>query len=89
MDLHVLGPVEATVDDRPVSIGAGKPRALLTMLALNEGTVVSSEALIDGLWGEAPPATANKMVQVYVSQLRKALRASGNARRDRDPRARL
>ena len=79
MDLHLLGPVEASVDDRPVSIGAGKPRALLTMLALNEGTVVSSEALIDGLWGEAPPATANKMVQVYVSQLRKALRVSGNA----------
>ena len=78
MDLHVLGPIEATVDDQPVAIGAGKPRALLAMLALSEGTAVSSEALIDGLWGEAPPATANKMVQVYVSQLRKALRASGN-----------
>ena len=38
MDLHVLGPVEATVDDQPVAIGAGKPRALLAMLALSEGT---------------------------------------------------
>jgi WD40 repeat protein/DNA-binding SARP family transcriptional activator len=78
MDLHVLGPVEATVDDERVAIGAGKPRALLAMLALSEGSPVSAEALIDGLWGEAPPATANKMVQVYVSQLRKAFRGNGN-----------
>ena len=78
MNLRLLGPVEAVADDQPVAIGAGKPRALLAMLALNEGAPVSSEALIDGLWGEAPPATANKMVQVYVSQLRKAFRTSGN-----------
>jgi WD40 repeat protein/DNA-binding SARP family transcriptional activator len=78
MDLHVLGPVEASVGDEPIAIGAGKPRALLAMLALSEGTPVSSEALIDGLWGEAPPATATKMVQIYVSQLRKAFRGSGN-----------
>ena len=78
MDLRVLGPVEATVEDHPVAIGAGKPRALIAMLGLSEGSAVSSEALIDGLWGEAPPATANKMVQVYVSQLRKVLAASGN-----------
>ena len=78
MDLRLLGPVEASVDDRPVAIGAGKPRALLAMLALNEGTAVSSEQLIDGLWGEAPPATAPKMVQIYVSQLRKALKGCGN-----------
>jgi hypothetical protein len=73
MDLRVLGPVEAAVDDHPVAIGAGKPRALLAMLALSEGSPVSSEALIDGLWGETPPATAPKMVQVYVSQLRKVI----------------
>src|SRR5215210_1757233 len=78
MDLRVLGPVEASVDDRPVVIGAGKPRALLAMLALSEGSPVSSERLIDGLWGEQPPATAPKMVQVYVSQLRKAMAGSGD-----------
>ena len=78
MDLRLLGPVEASVDDHPVAIGAGKPRALLAMLALNEGNAVSSERLIDGLWGEAPPATAPKMVQIYVSQLRKAFKGSGN-----------
>ena len=78
MDLRVLGPVEASVDERPVAIGAGKPRALLAMLGLNAGSPVSAERLIDGLWGERPPATAAKLVQVYVSQLRKALAASGD-----------
>src|SRR4051794_23239263 len=78
MDLRVLGPVEARVDERPVAIGAGKPRALLAMLALNVGSPVASGRLVDGLWGEEPPATANKMVQVYVSQLRKVLAASGD-----------
>jgi DNA-binding SARP family transcriptional activator len=38
MDLRVLGPVEAAVDDHAVAIGAGKPRALLAMLALSEGS---------------------------------------------------
>src|SRR3954468_18956154 len=42
------------------------------------GSPVTAERLIDGLWGEEPPATAGKMVQVYVSQLRKALRTGGN-----------
>ena len=50
----------------------------LAMLALNEGSPVSAERLIDGLWENEPPATAPKMVQVYVSQLRKALAGSGN-----------
>ena len=48
------------------------------MLALNAGSTVSTERLIDGLWGEQPPASANKLVQVYVSQLRKALAAGGD-----------
>ena len=85
MDLRLLGPVEASVDDHPVAIGAGKPRALLAMLALNEGTAVSAESLIDGLWGEAPPATAPKMVQIYVSQLRKAFKGQRQRRARSSP----
>jgi WD40 repeat protein/DNA-binding SARP family transcriptional activator len=73
MDVQLLGPVEARVDGHPVEIGAGKPRALLALLALRAGTAVSSDRLIDDMWGERPPATANKLVQLYVSQLRKAL----------------
>ena len=78
MDLRVLGPVEASDGDQPVAVGAGKPRAVLAMLALSEGRPISAEQLIDGLWGEAPPATAPKMVQGYVSHLRKAFAAAGN-----------
>src|SRR3954452_25203538 len=79
MDVQLLGAVEASVDGRSIRLGGGKPRALLAMLALDAGSTVSTERLIDGLWGEAPPATANKLVQVYVSQLRKALAAGGDA----------
>src|SRR5215210_7857768 len=68
-------PVEASVAGRPIALGGGKPRALLALLALNAGSAVSSDRLIEGLWGEQPPATASKLVQVYVSQLRKALAA--------------
>ncbi len=78
MELRVLGPVETRVGDRAVPIGAGKPRALLAMLALREGSAVSADRLIDGLWGETPPASAPKMLQGYVSQLRKSLAANGD-----------
>ena len=73
MEIRVLGPVEVSAGGRPVAIGAGKPRALLAMLALHEGSAVSTDRLVEGLWGDEPPATAAKMVQLCVSQLRKAL----------------
>src|SRR5262245_63333583 len=78
MNVRVLGPLEASVDGRELQVGAGKPRALLAILALHPGETVSTERLIDGLWGERPPATATKLVQLYVSQLRKALAACGD-----------
>src|SRR5215218_8973106 len=54
-------------------LGGPKQRAVLAILLLHRGEVVSIDRLIDGLWGERPPATAAKTVQVYVSNLRKAL----------------
>ena len=48
-------------------------RALLAVLLLHRGEVVSTDRLIDALWGERASATAAKTVQVYVSNLRKAL----------------
>ncbi len=76
MEISLLGPVEVTVDGHEVAIGKGKPRALLAVLALHEGSTVSSDRLVEALWGEDPPPTAAKMVQLYVSQVRKALAAS-------------
>src|SRR5215213_4736694 len=73
MELQLLGPVEATLDGRRVELGATKQRALLAMLALEADTTVPIDRLVDGLWGDDPPATAAKMVQLYVSQLRRVL----------------
>src|SRR5215208_920615 len=77
-DVRLLGPLEVTLDGHPVELGATKQRAVLTMLALRANTVVSVDELVDGLWGETPPASAVKLVQHYVSQLRKLL-AGGDA----------
>lgn len=73
LDLHLLGPVTATVDGRPIPLGATKQRAVLAMLALRPNATVSVDRLVDGLWGEDPPRSAPKMVQLYVSQLRRQL----------------
>jgi hypothetical protein len=72
--IRVLGPVEASAGGKPVFVGAGKPRALLALLALNAGSTISTDRLVEGPWGEEPPATAAKMVQLYVSQLRNEIR---------------
>src|ERR671935_3030618 len=66
---RLLGPVEA-----PARLPGGKPKALLARLLLEPGRVVPVDTLVDDLWRD-PPASAHKVVQVYVSQLRKALGA--------------
>ena len=63
MQIHVLGHLEATVDDRPVALGGAKQRAVLAMLGLEANRPVTADRLIEGLWGEQPPATAPKLVQ--------------------------
>ena len=65
--------MELRLDDEVVSLGAPKQRALLAMLALNANEHLSADRLSEGLWGEQQPATAPKMVQLYVSRLRKEL----------------
>ncbi len=76
MEFRILGPLEADDDEgNPVLLGGPKVRALLVDLLLNAGRTVSRERLIDDLWGERVPASANKMVQVHVMRLRKVLRS--------------
>ncbi|HJQ74065.1 MAG TPA: winged helix-turn-helix domain-containing protein, partial [Gaiellaceae bacterium] len=70
---RVLGPVEALVDGRPATLGAPKQRGLLALLLVNRRRVVTAEQLIDGLWGENPPASALQSLQVYVHGLRRAI----------------
>ena len=73
MDYRILGPLEACDDGTPLPLGGAKQRALLALLILHRGEVVSTDRLIDDLWSEDPPASAQKSVQVYISHLRKAL----------------
>jgi DNA-binding SARP family transcriptional activator/streptogramin lyase len=74
MEYKILGTLEVADQDREVLLGGGRQRSVLALLLLHANEVVSSERLIDELWGDAPPPTAAKTVQVYVSQLRKSLR---------------
>jgi DNA-binding SARP family transcriptional activator/ABC-type branched-subunit amino acid transport system substrate-binding protein/DNA-binding beta-propeller fold protein YncE len=78
MEFRILGPLEVAEHGSRLEIGRGKERSVLAILLLHANEVVSSERLIDELWGEAPPATAAKTVQVYVSRLRKALASDGS-----------
>ena len=75
MDFRLLGPMEVLDGDTPVALGALKQRALLARLLVTPNRTVAVERLVDDLWGEAVPETAAKMVQIYVSQLRKVLPA--------------
>ena len=64
-----------TVDGEPgeAVLRAAKERSLLGALGLSPGRVVGFDSLIDALWGDAPPASARKTVQTYVSNVRRAL----------------
>ena len=73
MEFRILGPLEVVEDGNPVALGTLKERLVLGVLLLHANEFVSRERLIDDLWGEAPPPTARKAVNVYVSKLRKAL----------------
>jgi DNA-binding SARP family transcriptional activator/Tfp pilus assembly protein PilF len=70
---RILGPLEVWTDEGWSGIGAPKWRALLAMLLLHPGQVVSTDRLIAGLWGEDPPDRAANLVSVYVLRLRRLI----------------
>jgi DNA-binding SARP family transcriptional activator len=74
MWFSLLGPVEARDGaGRPLDLGSRRQRALLALLLLEADRVVSVDALVAGLWGEAAPAKAVASIQSYVSNLRRVL----------------
>jgi WD40 repeat protein/DNA-binding SARP family transcriptional activator len=79
MRLNILGPVDASVDGRPVAVGGAKQRAVLAMLGLDANHAVTADRLIAGLWGEQPPPSAANMVHNYVWRLRRVLGGDGGA----------
>src|SRR2546421_3528723 len=71
----MLGPLRLAAEDgSPIDLGGARLRMLLARLALEPGQVVPIDALIDGLWGEAPPSDATNALQSLVSRLRRTLR---------------
>lgn len=73
MEFGLLGPLEVRKDGRALAVGGPKQRALLAILLLHAGEVVSRDRLIDELWGERPPGTAGHSLDHQVSRLRKTL----------------
>ncbi len=77
MEFRILGLLEVWHNDLPIDVGGERQRALLALLLLNAGQVVSSDRLIDELWGDDPPQTGVKALQMRVSELRKSFEDSG------------
>ncbi|MGI3203468.1 AfsR/SARP family transcriptional regulator [Streptomyces sp. GLT-R25] len=73
MEIAVLGPLNARVGPASVVPSAPKPRQVLALLALNRGNPVGVSALVDELWGDRPPRSAEATLHTYVKQLRRMI----------------
>jgi DNA-binding SARP family transcriptional activator len=75
VEFRILGPVEVVDAGVALPLGGPKHRALLALLLLHAGEVVSSDQMVEALWGEDPPRTAAGSIQNSISHLRKLLGA--------------
>jgi DNA-binding SARP family transcriptional activator/pimeloyl-ACP methyl ester carboxylesterase len=73
VEFRLLGPLELIDGAAPLPLASGKQRALLAVLLLSANRTVARDRIVDDLWGDDVPESAPKMVQIHVSQLRKAL----------------
>ena len=79
MKFQVLGPLQVVAATGAVArLGGLRQRAVLALLLMRAPEAVSRDRLVDELWGEGPPASAEHAVQVYVSGIRKVLRQAGD-----------
>ncbi len=79
MEFRLLGPLEVSDHGRALELGGRKRRALLALLLLHVNEVVSSDRLIEELWGEEPPQAAATALHGHVSRLRKLLAGEGSS----------
>src|SRR5262245_61029796 len=75
VEIAVLGPLRVVVAGRPVAIPGRRERTVLAVLAWQAGDLVSTDHLIDAVWGDRPPRTCDKALQNVVLHLRKAIGA--------------
>ncbi|MER7583436.1 BTAD domain-containing putative transcriptional regulator [Kitasatospora sp. NPDC097691] len=78
---QVLGPVQAWLDGRPLSLGSPQQQAVLTTLLLHSGRPVTTQDLVDSLWGDRPPAQAVAALRTYISRLRSVIEPRREVRR--------
>lgn len=83
-EFRILGPVEVVAEDgEPLPLGGQKQRAVLAALLLRANELVSTDFLVDAVWGEQPPRTATPSLQNAISGLRKVLGADALLTRGR------
>ena len=74
LELGIIGPLEVLIAGaEPATLGGARHRSLLVVLVLHANELVSTELIVEQLWGEDSPPTAQHTVQVGVSRLRRAL----------------
>jgi DNA-binding SARP family transcriptional activator len=73
VEFRLLGPLAVFDGERPLVLGGAKQRSVLAILLMHGNEMVTTDHLIDQIWGGTPPARADKNVQVHVSRLRKVL----------------
>ncbi|MCZ6504887.1 MAG: winged helix-turn-helix domain-containing protein, partial [Actinobacteria bacterium] len=73
MDIRILGPIEVRANGEALPLGGLRERALLALFALSPGQTISTDRLIDDLWGEDLPANPSNALQALVSRLRRAV----------------
>lgn len=72
-EFRILGPLEVLDEGRPVALSGPKQRALLALLLIHAGETLSTDRIVDELWGDDPPRTATTSLWNLVAQLRKVL----------------
>ncbi len=77
MEFSILGPLDVRLGGESVQLGGAKQRAVLAALLLREGAVVSVERLVDEVWGNDPPPSAEQTLTSYVSRLRQLFNGHG------------
>ncbi|RSN24863.1 SARP family transcriptional regulator [Amycolatopsis sp. WAC 01416] len=76
LTFQVLGRVEALRADRPVDLGHHRQRGVLAALLADANTAVTTDSLVDRVWGAQAPARARHALYSYLSRLRRVIAAS-------------
>ncbi|MEU3463647.1 BTAD domain-containing putative transcriptional regulator [Streptomyces sp. NPDC006733] len=85
VEFKVLGSIEASVDGRPVALGHARQRGVLAVLLADVDRPVTTDQLVDRVWGERQPRQARSALHSYLSRLRQALAPTDEARIVRHP----